>query len=32
LSQLAVDLAVGNPAAGLFDDDWDHKYVQGYPV
>lgn len=29
---LANDLAVGSPAAGLFDDDWDHKYVQGLPL
>lgn len=32
LGLLAEDLAVGSPAAGLFDDDWDHKYVQGLPL
>ena len=32
LRLLAEDLAVGSPAAGLFDDDWDHKYVQGLPL
>ena len=32
LQVLANDLAQGNPAAGLFDDDWDHKYVQGLPL
>jgi len=29
---LAEDLAVGNPAIGLFDDDWDQKYTYGTPV
>jgi len=29
---LADDLALGSPAAGLFDDDWDHKYTQGLPL
>lgn len=28
---LADDLAHGNPASGLFDDAWDHKYTQGLP-
>ena len=32
LKELATDLAVGSLTAGLFDDDWDHKYVQGLPV
>lgn len=32
LRTLADDLALGSPAAGLFDDDWDHKYVQGLPL
>lgn len=32
LEELAEDLAVGSPTTGLFDDDWDHKYVQGLPV
>ena len=32
LQTLANDLAKGSPAAGLFDDDWDHKYVQGLPL
>ncbi len=26
LWELAKDLSVGSPTAGLFDDDWDHKY------
>ena len=32
LQELAQDLAVGSPTLGLFDDDWDRKYVQGLPV
>ena len=32
LEELTGDLAVGSPTAGLFDDDWDHKYVQGMPL
>lgn len=32
LQTLANDLAQGSPASGLFDDDWDHKYVQGLPL
>lgn len=31
LEELAGDLALCSPTAGLFDDDWDHKYVQGLP-
>ncbi len=31
LEVLADDLACGTPALGLFDDAWDHKYVQGQP-
>lgn len=32
LIQLADDLAQGSPASGLFNDDWDQKYIQGLPV
>ena len=32
LEELTGDLAVGSPTAGRFDDDWDHKYVQGMPL
>ena len=32
VEELTGDLAVGSPTAGLFDDDWDHKYVQGMPL
>ncbi len=32
LQVLADDLAQGSPATGLFDDDWDQKYVQGLPL
>lgn len=32
LSELASDLALGNLTSGLFDDDWDHKYMQGLPL
>ena len=32
LRVLAADLAVCTPTSGLFDDDWDHKYVQGLPL
>lgn len=28
---LAEDLACGSPAQSIFDDSWDHKYVQGLP-
>ena len=31
LSELAKDLAQGALTSGLFDDDWDHKYMQGLP-
>ena len=31
LRTLADDMACGTPALGLFDDAWDHKYVQGFP-
>ncbi len=31
LDELANDLALCSPTVGLFDDDWDHKYVQGMP-
>ena len=31
LEVLAEDMACGTPALGLFDDAWDHKYVQGLP-
>ena len=31
LEELAADLSVGSPTTGLFDDDWDQKYVQGLP-
>lgn len=32
LEALASDLALGSPTFGLFDDDWDQKYVQGNPA
>ena len=32
LETLASDLALGSPTFGLFDDDWDQKYVQGIPA
>ena len=32
LETLAADIAVCSPTIGLFDDDWDHKYVQGLPM
>ncbi len=31
LQTLAEDMACATPAMGLFDDSWDHKYVQGLP-
>lgn len=31
LRVLAEDMACGTPATGIFDDSWDHKYVQGLP-
>ena len=32
LRELAADLALGSPAKGLFDDDWDQKYTHGVPL
>ena len=32
LCTLADDMVSGTPAKGLFDDDWDQKYVQGMPL
>ncbi len=32
LEVLAADLTLCSPTSGLFDDDWDQKYVQGMPV
>ena len=32
LQVLARDMAQGSPSSGLFDDDWDMKYIQGTPV
>ena len=32
LQTLAQDLATGSPMSGLFNDDWDHKYIQGLPL
>jgi ADP-ribosylglycohydrolase len=32
LMVLADDLVSATPASGLFDDDWDQKYVQGEPL
>lgn len=32
LEQLAKDLSMGGLTAGLFDDDWDQRYVQGMPT
>lgn len=31
LCVLAEDMACGTPSAVIFDDSWDHKYVQGLP-
>lgn len=31
LRVLADDMLCGTPAMGIFDDSWDHKYVQGLP-
>ncbi len=28
---LAEDMACGTPSSAIFDDSWDHKYVQGLP-
>ncbi len=32
LQNLAADLATGSPMSGIFNDDWDHKYIQGLPL
>ena len=32
LRELGADLAKGNPASSLFDDDWDQKYTHGKPL
>ena len=32
LCQLADDMVSFTPTKGLFDDDWDQKYVQGIPL
>ncbi len=32
LGELAQDMLYRLPATGLFDDDWDQKYVQGQPL
>lgn len=32
LRLLADDLAQGRQASRIFDDSWDHKYIQGLPV
>ena len=32
LCQLADDMVSFTPTKGLFDDDWDQKYVQGMPL
>ena len=32
LEELAKDMTLCSPTSGLFDDDWDHKYVQGLPL
>ena len=32
LQTLAADLAGGSPMSGLFNDDWDYKYIQGLPL
>lgn len=31
LEILAEDMVSATPTAGIFDDSWDHKYVQGLP-
>ena len=31
LCVLAEDIACGTPSSAVFDDSWDHKYVQGLP-
>lgn len=32
LEELAEDLMQGSPTVGLFNDDWDYKYIQGLPL
>ena len=32
LCVLADDMVSGTPGKGIFDDDWDQKYVQGLPL
>ncbi len=32
LNILAEDMACGTPALGVFNEDWDRKYVQGMPL
>lgn len=32
LQTLSDDMVSYTPTKGLFDDDWDHKYVQGLPL
>lgn len=32
LGMLAEDLVCGTPALGVFDEDWDKKYIQGLPL
>ena len=32
LCQLADDMVSYTPDKGIFDDDWDQKYVQGMPL
>ena len=32
LSELSSDIALRSLTTGLFDDDWDHKYMQGLPL
>lgn len=31
LGVLAEDMVCGTPSLGIFDDEWDHKYVQSLP-
>lgn len=31
LALLAEDMVSGTPSSSIFDDSWDHKYVQGLP-
>lgn len=32
METLAADLSTGSPTSGLFNDDWDYKYIQGLPL